>query len=149
MTLTDKLSDLYHPLRRVLRPITLGLTLMTSSYCGSGDGERVVYPCRTDADCTSGSCVDGYCENPQDNYSGGSLCEYACETLRDCCAIITGQEKLDCEAKDWDDRYCRENRGSSCMEACVSACEREWSSYTINCIGSLRCSSPQDPSDCF
>lgn len=114
------------------------LTLTTALYsCG---GKETVYPCRTSADCTSGTCVGGYCESHQDNYSSGSLCENACRTIRDCCDVITGQEKLDCEENDWNDTYCRERYGASCMDLCVNACEQNnVPASELRCLAELEC----------
>lgn len=122
----------------LLKSFTRGVALAGLLYsCG---GKETVYPCRTDADCTSGSCVQGYCESPPDNYSSGSSCEDACRTLRDCCDVRTGSEKVDCEEKDWNDAYCHERYGASCMDLCVNDCERNNAPTSeLRCLAELEC----------
>ncbi len=115
-------------------------SVLAASLYNCGGKETTVYPCRTSADCTSGTCVGGYCESPQDNYSSGSLCEDACRTLRDCCDVITGSEKVDCEEKDWNDAYCREKKGVSCLDSCVNTCEQNNAPPSeLRCLAELEC----------
>jgi len=123
----------------LLKSFTRASVLGAALY-GCGGEKETVYPCRTSADCTSGTCVEGYCESPSNNYSSGSLCEDACRTLRDCCDIITGREKVDCEEDDFNDAYCRQRSGVSCMELCVDGCERSnLSTSELRCLAELEC----------
>ena len=123
-------------------------------YVAGCEGENINRRlCQSDYDCQVPSMcgVDGYCVVPGEgsNDSGEYTCRDACETLIRCCEMVTGQEKIDCEPPDYIDSACRERYGTSCLTACVQACEQEnWSRTKINCLGDLYCESTQDTDIC-
>lgn len=103
MSLTDLI-------RNVVRATTL-----TAALYSCGGKETTVYPCRTSADCNSGSCVEGYCESPnQGNGDCGIDSGRFCTCYEEACPGII--EKL----------YDQEND-----EYDLNACNRMWTKEKI------------------
>ena len=65
----------------ILKSFTRASVLAASLYNCGGKETETVYPCRTTADCTSGTCVGGYCESPND--SGEKA--FSCQEVYDFC----------------------------------------------------------------